>query len=172
MAAAATPRGRPQYAAPRDEIAPSASGDREPTQPPGSAQRALAARLGKYFRFNSSLKRCISLLRRGARVPLGTRKLELARQQATTALRGRRPIKAEITPAKHPTGAPRRRAQRASYWPDGKEKLSLSARLGDSFYFAISKIVESLLRRGARCLPAPVRAIRARKPSQAARVAC
>ncbi len=43
MAAAATPRGRPQYAAPRDEIAPSASGDREPTQPPGSAQRALTA---------------------------------------------------------------------------------------------------------------------------------
>ena len=39
-------------------------------------------------------------------VPLGTRKLELARQQATTALRGRRPTKAEITPAKHPTGAP------------------------------------------------------------------
>ncbi len=28
---------------------------------------------------------------------------------------------------------------------------SLTARLGDSFYFAISKIVESLLRRGARC---------------------
>ena len=47
MAAAATPRGRPQYAASRDEIAPSASGDREPTQPPGSAQRALTARLGK-----------------------------------------------------------------------------------------------------------------------------
>ncbi len=47
MAAAATPRGRPQYAASRDEIAPSASGDRKPTQPPGSAQRALTARLGK-----------------------------------------------------------------------------------------------------------------------------
>ncbi len=30
-------------------------------------------------------------LRRGARVPLGTRKLEFARQLATTALRGRRP---------------------------------------------------------------------------------
>ncbi len=29
-------------------------------------------------------------------------------------------------------------------------KRALSARLGDSFYFAISKIVESLLRRGAR----------------------
>ena len=38
--------------------------------------------------------------------PLGTRKLELARQQEGTALRGRRPTKAEITPAKHPTGAP------------------------------------------------------------------
>ena len=46
------------------------------------------------------------LLRRGARVPLGTRKLELARQQEGIALRGRRPTKAEITPAKHPTGAP------------------------------------------------------------------
>ena len=32
-----------------------------------------------------------SLLRRGARVPLGTRKLGFARQLATTALRGRRP---------------------------------------------------------------------------------
>ena len=31
------------------------------------APRSLSARLGKYFRFNSSLKRCISLLRRGAR---------------------------------------------------------------------------------------------------------
>ena len=44
MAAAATPRGRPQYAAPRDEIASSASGGREPTQPPGSAQQSLSAR--------------------------------------------------------------------------------------------------------------------------------
>ncbi len=37
--------------------------------------------------------------------------------------------------------------------PSPKKNLarrSLSARLGDSFYFAISKIVESLLRRGAR----------------------
>ena len=32
----------------------------------------------------------------------------------------------------------------------GPKKRSLSARLGDSFYFAVSKIVESLLRRGAR----------------------
>ena len=33
----------------------------------GFPQKALTARLGKYFRFNSSLKRSISLLRRGAR---------------------------------------------------------------------------------------------------------
>ena len=42
------------------------------SRPPGpkncsKKQQALAARLGKSFRFNSSLKRCISLLRRGAR---------------------------------------------------------------------------------------------------------
>ena len=60
MAAAATPRGRPQYAASRDEIATSASGDREPTQPPGSAQRALTARLGKSFPINSSFIGLIS----------------------------------------------------------------------------------------------------------------
>ncbi len=53
-------------------------------------------------------------------------------------------------PAKHPTGAPRGRAHRAFYWPSGREKRALSARLGDSFYFAKSEIVESLLRRGAR----------------------
>ncbi len=34
---------------------------------PGPKQRAQTARLGKFFRFNSSLKRGISLLRRGAR---------------------------------------------------------------------------------------------------------
>ncbi len=33
---------------------------------------------------------------------------------------------------------------------NSRKKRSLAARLGDSFYFAISKIVESLLRRGAR----------------------
>ncbi len=39
------------------------------TSPHGLCPRAL----GKYFCFNSSLKQSISLLRRGARVPLGTR---------------------------------------------------------------------------------------------------
>ncbi len=34
--------------------------------------------------------------------------------------------------------------------PPGPKQQSLTARLGDSFYFAVSKIVESLLRRGAR----------------------
>ncbi len=147
MTAAATPRGRPQYAAPRDEIASSASGGRKNNRPPFpenyrlaeaggsrdplgrrcstsrprncSAQQFLSARLfphsrlvetggrrhprrkaaisrlrssdlrwrrpknysaatllrptvidrapGKFFRFNSSLKRGISLLMRGAR---------------------------------------------------------------------------------------------------------
>ena len=153
MTAAATPRGRPQYAALRDEIASSASGGRKTTSylsprnaapkrraadatprrkaailaalerpplamaekqlnqtrplskcpafshfaanrdrrsresPPPHAARATftsftsssaggnssfkkqsqAARLGKFFRFNSSLKQSISLLRRGAR---------------------------------------------------------------------------------------------------------
>ncbi len=45
---------------------------------------------------------------------------------------------------------PGRRAHRAFYWPAGRENPSLSARLGDSCYFARCKIVESLLRRGAR----------------------
>ena len=39
-----------------------------PTRENCSAPQSLAARLGKYFRFNSSLKRSISLLRRGARI--------------------------------------------------------------------------------------------------------
>jgi hypothetical protein len=43
------------------------------------------------------------------------------------------------------------RAQRASYWPDGREKLSLSARLGKYFRFNSSlKRGIFLLRRGAR----------------------
>ncbi len=52
---------------------------------PDPKQRSLSARLGDSFYFAIS-KIVESLLRRGARVPLGTRKLELARQQATTAL--------------------------------------------------------------------------------------
>ena len=50
---------------------------------PGPGQLTLSARLGKFTRFNSSLKRGISLLRRGARVELS--------RQAETALRPRRP---------------------------------------------------------------------------------
>ncbi len=50
-----------------------------------SAQQLLAARLGDSFYFAKS-EIVESLLRHGARVPLGTRKLELARQQAKTAL--------------------------------------------------------------------------------------
>ncbi len=38
--------------------------------------------------------------------------------------KGRPPTKAKRTPAKHPTGAPRRRAQRASYWPSGRENFA------------------------------------------------
>ncbi len=41
-------------------------------------------------------------------------------QTSSTALKLRSPLtKAERTPTKHPTGAPRRRAHRASYWPFG-----------------------------------------------------
>ncbi len=49
----------------------------------------------------------------------------------------------------------RSRAPPPATGPSPKKNLarrSLTARLGDSFYFAISKIVESLLRRGARDL--------------------
>ena len=53
--------------------------------PPCYARRSLSARLGDSFYFAKS-EIVESLLRRGARVPLGTRKLELARQQAKTAL--------------------------------------------------------------------------------------
>ncbi len=52
-----------------------------------------------------------------------------------------------------PRGLPLRRAGGASrhaVWAIRARKHSLSARLGDSCYFAKSKIVESLLRRGAR----------------------
>ncbi len=70
------------------------------------------------------------LLRRGARGELSLR--------AGTALRPRRP---PLRRAGAPTGR--------SIGLTG-EKPSLSARLGDSFYFARCEIVESLLRRGAR----------------------
>jgi hypothetical protein len=65
MAADATPGGRPLFLA--YARATSAGVDRKTTQPPPcSAQQSLTARLGKFFRFNSSLKRGISLLRPGA----------------------------------------------------------------------------------------------------------
>ena len=51
----------------------------------------------------------------------------------------------EVSPAHREHAGPGRH----SVWAFGREKRSLSARLGDSFYFAVSKIVESLLRRGA-----------------------
>ena len=60
------------------------------------------------------------------------------------------PTEAKRTPAKHPTGAPGGRCLPALSVGLTEEKPAPSARLGDSFYFAVSKIVESLLRRGAR----------------------
>ncbi len=66
--------------------------------------------------------------RPGPGVPLGTRKLELALQY---------PAGADRSPNAHSRApGPKQRAQ--------------TARLGDSYYFAKSEIVESLLRRGAR----------------------
>ncbi|MDE6500367.1 MAG: hypothetical protein K2K83_06665, partial [Rikenella sp.] len=50
------------------------------------SKQSLTARLRKSFPINSSFIGLISLLRRGA-VPLGTRKLEFAQQQARTALK-------------------------------------------------------------------------------------
>ncbi len=54
MAAAATPRGRPQYAALRDEIASSASGDRAPRSLTARQRNLLqtrALRLNDFERF-------------------------------------------------------------------------------------------------------------------------
>ena len=65
-------------------------------------------------------------------VPLGTRRLELARQQTTTALRGRRPQRTSLNQENHnksPEWGPRRdRRCFVSLGPDGREKRSLSAR--------------------------------------------
>ena len=67
-------------------------------------KRALSARLGDSFYF-AKCEIVESLLRRGARVPLGTRKLELARQQEGTGLKpAGPPTKVEKTPTKAPTG--------------------------------------------------------------------
>ncbi len=108
MAAAATPRGRPQYAALRDEIAPFASGDREPTQPPGSAQRALTARQRNLIQTQNMRLNDFALKARRAH-PSGVL-LAYRLQTSSTALKLRSPLtKAERTPTKHPTGAPRRR---------------------------------------------------------------
>ncbi len=52
----------------------------------------------------------------------------------------------------HTAVSSRRAAFRRHQPRNYSAQRSLSARLGDSFYFAVSKIVESLLRRGARGL--------------------
>ena len=67
-------------------FAPAQATDRK-TAPPTVFDRAP----GEIIPDKLTVYRRDFLLRRGARVPLGTRKLELARQLATTALRGRRP---------------------------------------------------------------------------------
>ena len=85
MAAAAPPRGRPQYAAPRAEIASSASGGRQTTPPSSSAQRSPSARLFPHSRLvETGGRRHPPAARRNVRsahlrcrwrrpVPLGTR---------------------------------------------------------------------------------------------------
>ncbi len=119
-------------------------------------------------------------------MPLGTRRLEFARQQAGTALRGRRCLPAlgiglpvttciaralaeidqttlgclidfllqqsravELSRRAGTALTPGGRCLPAAVGAIRARKQSLSARLSDSFYFAVSKIVESLLRRGA-----------------------
>ena len=148
-------------------------------------------------------------------VPLGTRRLGFARQNPLAATRfelknglkpraffrtavlkrraGRRlpPRRVRCRSALEDWCLLRRAAQatdRKNYSAACSVQRFRSARLGDSFYFAISKIVESLLRRGARNLERtalrpgrprlrrgggasrhPVLAIRARKQSLSAR---
>ena len=66
----------------------------------------------------------------------------------------RKPRSTIARPSAAPRGGRNFVAAPPATGPSPKKNLarrSLSARLGDSFYFAISKIVESLLRRGARC---------------------
>ncbi len=101
MTAAATPRGRPQYAALRDEIASSASGDRKTSSRNQTATAGRASRRHPRRREPGSL--------RSPALPLAATRIN-------------------------------------------KLRLALTARLGDSFYFARCEIVESLLRRGARNL--------------------
>ncbi len=99
-------------------------------------------------------------------VPLGTRKLELALQSPLATVEKLRRLAGRRQRGKQraPTScAPRpgwRRLARLFesqflYLPTysrlpGPRQRALSARLGDSFYFARCEIVESLLRRGAR----------------------
>ncbi len=65
---------------------------------------------------------------------------------------GRRHPRRKAGAARHSkTGACFDNYRRAADPENYSAPQSLSARLGDSFYFAVSKIVESLLRRGARC---------------------
>ena len=71
MAAAAPPRGRPQYAALRDEIAPFASGGRK------TSSRNQTAIVDRASRRHPTRRK----------VPLGTRKLELALQRPLAATR-------------------------------------------------------------------------------------
>ncbi len=108
MTAAATPRGRPQYAAPRDEIAPSASGGRKTSSRNQTATAGRASRrhpmrrevpLGtRRLEYSRKLRSKLAIRNnrdrrsrgpaaphRPALVPLGTRKLELA--STTTAVR-------------------------------------------------------------------------------------
>ncbi len=118
MAAAATPRGRPQYAAPRDEIASSASGDRcrsalEPGLPVATCMvRALAemdqnnSRCSIHFLLQQSRAGSLRELRSGRAgpayaaeaVPPGTRYYLFSE------------IFSPEWPVKHPTGASGTRA--------------------------------------------------------------
>ncbi len=89
-------------------------------------------------------------------MPLGTRKLELARQLATTALRGRRPQRTSLNQENHnksPEWGPRRdRRCCASHGPFDAKTVSDRAP-GEIHPFQL--IVETeyfLLRRGARTL--------------------
>ena len=117
------------------------------SRPSGPKQQSLTARLGDSFYFAIS-KIVESLLRRGAR----GFSLHFATQTQQKPLWGRS-ARESWSWLGNRRELPLRRAggaSRHSVLAIRPRKQSLAARLGDSFYFAISKIVESLLRRGAR----------------------
>ncbi len=103
----AAPRGGRNFVA-----APPATG---PSPKKNLAPRSLAARLGKYFRFNSSLKQCISLLRRARGAARHSNRAVSILTKAARRDANASAARAALTPG--------RRAHRAFYWPGGRENI-------------------------------------------------